>query len=199
MHRGGISDNAPQRILLATVLWFISNRFTGKSNYPAASHAEEPRIKKHWDLRKIPTRYKSRPPRNLLSLVPVPRSSLAVDRGLPRDPDRSRMIEERQSRFFESGNRRFLTHWLSDRPFSSTEKRPSVYRGISGECSCHGLCRTTSICDELITGSLDRQRKGLLLLPSMRKIFVQVVNYTSRKVSQWLRLRLSEFLERIGD
>jgi len=201
MHRAGISDNAAQRILLATVPWFTSNRFAGKSNYPAASG--EPRIKKHWDLRKIPTRYKSRLPRNLLSLVPVPRSSLAVDRGLSRerDPDRSRMIEEKRSRFFETWTTWFLTHWFSGRPFNSIEKRLSVYQGIPGKYPCHSLCRTISICDELITGgSIDRQRKGRLLLPSMRDIFMQVANYASRKihqVSQWPRLRLSEFLERI--
>lgn len=53
----------------ATVLWFTSNRFARKSNYPRGEHAEEPRIKKHWDLRKISTRYKSKPFRNLLFLV----------------------------------------------------------------------------------------------------------------------------------
>lgn len=70
----GNYDSALQRILLMTVLWFTSNRFARKSNYPHGKHAEKPRIKKHWDLRKISTRYKSKPPRNLLFLVPIPHS-----------------------------------------------------------------------------------------------------------------------------
>lgn len=71
-------DSALQRILPATVPWFTSNRFARKSNYPRGEHAEKPRIKKHWDLRKISTRYKSRPPRNLLFLVPIPHSLSAA-------------------------------------------------------------------------------------------------------------------------
>lgn len=78
-------DNALQRFLPTTVLWFTSNRFASKSNYPRGEYTEKPRIKKHWDLRKISTRYKSRPPRNLLFLVPIPhslsrRQSIAVSR-----------------------------------------------------------------------------------------------------------------------
>lgn len=71
-------DGVLQRILPTTVPWFTSNRFARKSNYPRGEHAEKPRIKKHWDLRKISTRYKSKPPRNLLFLVPIPHSLLAV-------------------------------------------------------------------------------------------------------------------------
>lgn len=71
-------DSALQQILPATVPWFTSNRFARKSNYPRGEHAEKPRIKKHWDLRKISARYKSRPPRNLLFLVPIPHSLSAA-------------------------------------------------------------------------------------------------------------------------
>lgn len=78
-----------QWILPATVPWFTSNRFARKSNYPRGEHAEKPRIKKHWDLRKISTRYKSKPPRNLLFLVPIPHSllTMAIDnrRGSSRE------------------------------------------------------------------------------------------------------------------
>lgn len=74
----GNYDGVLQRILPTTVPWFTSNRFARKSNYSRGEHAEKPRIKKHWDLRKISTRYKSKPPRNLLFLVPIPHSLLAV-------------------------------------------------------------------------------------------------------------------------
>lgn len=71
-------DGVLRWILPVTVLWFTSNRFARKSNYPRGEHAEKPRIKKHWDLRKISTRYKSKPPRNLLFLVPISHSLLVV-------------------------------------------------------------------------------------------------------------------------
>lgn len=86
----GNYDNVLQRILPTTVPWFTSNRFARKSNYLRGEYAEKPRIKKHWDLRKISARYKSRPPRNLLFLVPISHSSItaAIDRnrhGLSRE------------------------------------------------------------------------------------------------------------------
>lgn len=55
---------------------------------PAAKHAEKPRIKKHWDLRKISARYKSRPPRYLLFLVPVSHSLFATTIDKRRDSSR---------------------------------------------------------------------------------------------------------------
>ena len=49
-------------LVTPTVLWFTSDRFAGKSNYPGLSwcgEGDEPRIKKYWDLRKISKRCKS--------------------------------------------------------------------------------------------------------------------------------------------